>query len=157
MQHSRLVRPTLAAAGLLLALGCRPAEVPGTVYGEQPSLSDTTLISTVLADPESFVGERVLVAGTVVEVCEKRGCWLQLGGDEEYQTLRVKVEDGVIVFPLTARGHAAVVEGIVEKIVLTAEVGTDTDEFDQHVIAHEFGHYIEHNFSRADNIGGELA
>ena len=30
----------------------------------------------------------------------------------------------------------------------------DTDEFDQHVVAHEFGHYIEHNFSRADNIGG---
>ena len=30
----------------------------------------------------------------------------------------------------------------------------DTDEFDQHVIAHEFGHYIENNFSRADNIGG---
>ncbi len=41
-----------------------------------------------------------------------------------------------------------------QKIVLSAEIGKDTDEFDQHVIAHEFGHYIEHNFSRADNIGG---
>jgi len=30
----------------------------------------------------------------------------------------------------------------------------DTDEFDTHVIAHEFGHYIEHNFSRADSQGG---
>ena len=30
----------------------------------------------------------------------------------------------------------------------------DTDEFDQHVIAHEFGHYVENSFSRADNIGG---
>ena len=39
-------------------------------------------------------------------------------------------------------------------IVLTADVTADTDEFDQHVIAHEFGHYIEYNFSRADNIGG---
>ncbi len=42
----------------------------------------------------------------------------------------------------------------VQHIVLTADVTADTDEFDQHVIAHEFGHYIEHNFSRADNIGG---
>lgn len=41
-----------------------------------------------------------------------------------------------------------------QKIVLSAELTEDTDEFDQHVIAHEFGHYIEHNFSRADNIGG---
>jgi hypothetical protein len=30
----------------------------------------------------------------------------------------------------------------------------DTDEFDQHVIAHEFGHYIENEFSRSDSIGG---
>ena len=30
----------------------------------------------------------------------------------------------------------------------------DTDEFDQHVIAHEFGHYVEDKFSRADSIGG---
>jgi len=31
----------------------------------------------------------------------------------------------------------------------------DTDEFDQHVIAHEFGHYVENNFSRSDSIGGD--
>lgn len=30
----------------------------------------------------------------------------------------------------------------------------DTDEFDQSVIAHEFGHYIEDRFSRTDSIGG---
>jgi len=41
-----------------------------------------------------------------------------------------------------------------QMIVLSADPAEDTDEFDQHVIAHEFGHYIEHNFSRADNIGG---
>lgn len=31
----------------------------------------------------------------------------------------------------------------------------DTDEFDQHVIAHEFGHYVEDRFSRSDSIGGQ--
>ena len=41
-----------------------------------------------------------------------------------------------------------------QHIVLAGDLTADTDEFDQHVIAHEFGHYIEHNFSRADNIGG---
>lgn len=43
---------------------------------------------------------------------------------------------------------------LVQYIVLSAEVAADTDEFDQHVIAHEFGHYVEFNYSRADNIGG---
>ena len=30
----------------------------------------------------------------------------------------------------------------------------DTDEFDDHVIAHEWGHYYEDKFSRMDSIGG---
>lgn len=41
-----------------------------------------------------------------------------------------------------------------QSIALEAALATDTDEFDQHVIAHEFAHYIEFNFSRADSIGG---
>jgi len=111
----------LSATILLVTAGCRSAETPGTVYGERPTLGDTTLVSTILTDPESYLDQRVLVAGTVVEVCEKRGCWLQLASDREFETMRVKVEDGVIVFPMTARGHQAVVEGVVEKVVLSAD------------------------------------
>jgi len=117
----RTMRFLLTATILLAAAGCRPAETPGTVYGERPTLSDTTLVSTILTDPESYLDQRVLVAGTVVEVCEKRGCWLQLASDREFETMRVKVEDGVIIFPMTARGHQAVVEGVVEKVVLSAD------------------------------------
>jgi len=111
----------LSATILLVTAGCRSAETPGPVYGERPTLGDTTLVSTILTDPESYLDQRVLVAGTVVEVCEKRGCWLQLASDREFETMRVKVEDGVIVFPMTARGHQAVVEGVVEKVVLSAD------------------------------------
>ncbi|MCK8501028.1 MULTISPECIES: hypothetical protein [Myxococcus] len=32
--------------------------------------------------------------------------------------------------------------------------GADTDEFDSHVIVHEWGHFFEANLSRADNPGG---
>jgi hypothetical protein len=42
----------------------------------------------------------------------------------------------------------------VQHIALLSDPTEDTDEFDAHVIAHEFGHYIEFNYSRADNIGG---
>jgi hypothetical protein len=39
-------------------------------------------------------------------------------------------------------------------IALLSDLTQDADEFDQHTIAHEFGHYLERNFARADNIGG---
>jgi len=39
-------------------------------------------------------------------------------------------------------------------IYLLGEEGRDTDEFDPHVILHEWGHYFEHRLSRSDSIGG---
>ncbi len=39
-------------------------------------------------------------------------------------------------------------------IYILGEEGSDADEYDRHIIAHEWIHYFEHNFSRSDSIGG---
>ncbi len=39
-------------------------------------------------------------------------------------------------------------------IYILGKADNDTDEFDDHVVIHEWGHYFEHNFSRSDSIGG---
>jgi len=39
-------------------------------------------------------------------------------------------------------------------LFLLGQDGDDTEEFDDHVIAHEWGHYFEDEFSRSDSIGG---
>ena len=39
-------------------------------------------------------------------------------------------------------------------IFLLGEEGRDTDEYDPHVILHEWGHYFEHRMSRTDSLGG---
>lgn len=41
-----------------------------------------------------------------------------------------------------------------QHIGLLSNLAEDTDEFDEHVVAHEFGHYLDYNFSRLDSIGG---
>jgi len=40
------------------------------------------------------------------------------------------------------------------QIFLLGDENSDTDEYDEHVIIHEWGHYFEDKFSRADSIGG---
>ncbi len=90
-------------------------------FGKELTLKDTTLISTILANPDAFVGKKVLVEGRVVDVCKKRGCWMELASDKEFQSIRVKVNDGEIVFPLEAKGRPALVEGIVEKLEISKE------------------------------------
>ncbi len=41
------------------------------------------------------------------------------------------------------------------QLFLLGKEGVDIEEFDDHVIVHEWGHYFEDNFSRSDSIGGE--
>ena len=45
-------------------------------------------------------------------------------------------------------------QGINPRIYVLGAAGNDTDEFDQHVIAHEFQHFLEDATSRTDTIGG---
>ena len=40
------------------------------------------------------------------------------------------------------------------KLYILGAANNDTDEYDTHVIAHEWGHYFEDKFSRTDSIGG---
>jgi hypothetical protein len=40
-------------------------------------------------------------------------------------------------------------------IYVLGDANNDTDEYDPHVILHEWGHYLEGNFSRSDSIGGD--
>lgn len=85
-------------------------------------LKDFTPISDILAAPEKFEGKRVLVKGPAVAVCEKRGCWINLKSDKDAsKALRVKVEDGEIVFPMTVMGKEVQAEGVVEKLVIPVE------------------------------------
>ncbi len=41
-----------------------------------------------------------------------------------------------------------------KSLYILGDANTDTDEFDDHIIIHEWGHYFEAKFSRADSIGG---
>ncbi len=53
---------------------------------------------------------------------------------------------GSSFFSITTLGDAAI-------FLLGAE-DTDTDEYDTPVVAHEFGHYLQHAVSRDDSVGG---
>lgn len=82
-------------------------------YGKDLTLKETTKVSDIYAKPDAYNGKTVKVTGPIVEVCEMKGCWIAIASDKEFQQIRFKVDDGVIVFPLTAKGSTATVEGVV--------------------------------------------
>jgi hypothetical protein len=50
--------------------------------------------------------------------------------------------------------HLAGGSGSPSGIYVLGDDGLDTDEYDEHVLVHEFWHYLEHTISRTDNVGG---
>jgi hypothetical protein len=88
--------------------------------GKPLTLDAPVTLATLLAGADAMAGKTVQVSGKVTEVCEMAGCWMSLA-DTEGHLLRIKVEDGVIVFPKTAVGKAAIAEGKLEKFERTRE------------------------------------
>ena len=109
---------------LLLAIPVlAPAATPteAKAYGKPLGGAETTKIAAILAEPARYEGKVVRVEGTVRDVCRMAGCWMTLASDQAHQELRIKVEDGQIVFPVEAKGKRAIAEGTLTKIPMTLE------------------------------------
>ncbi|MCE9635248.1 MAG: DUF4920 domain-containing protein [Planctomycetes bacterium] len=137
------LRPTVLLVGAALTLGCLSACGPGsdaagggvsgvggtgavagtagTVYGTPLAQADVVSVADIIANPDRYDGKPVRVEGTVTDVCSKRGCWIRLGSDAVTDTVLFKVNDGVMVFPMSARGQHALADGTAHKVVLTLE------------------------------------
>jgi hypothetical protein len=104
----------LAALALASVAGAEPQS-----YGAGVQTAEVTSVAKILADPDAYVGKKVRIEGKVTDVCPMAGCWMEV--DDAGKTIKVKVDDGVIVFPTAAKGQPAVAEGVVEAIPMTRE------------------------------------
>ncbi|WP_345335679.1 DUF4920 domain-containing protein [Ferrimonas pelagia] len=90
-------------------------------FGDPVDLKAEIPIAQLMAEPDQHLAAPVTVRGTIEGVCQKRGCWMALTTDERYPALRVKVRDGDMVFPVSAKGRVAVATGTLHKRELDLE------------------------------------
>lgn len=116
------------------------AEEKTKVYGEGVTGDETIVASELLAHPDKYVGKTLRVKGTVVGSCAHRGCWISIASDKEGETVRMKVQDGVIVFPPEIVGETVIAEGVwtaneltleQTKKVCAAEAREEGEDFDE--------------------------
>ena len=123
---------SLILIGILFLLSSLSFAEKGKKYGDGVTLKKVTEISTILENPKEFVGKKVLVKGTIVGVCEHQGCWIDVAGKKEFEKIKIKVNDGEIVFPLTAKGRTVLAEGIVEAIQVAPQKTTEQEMHKDH-------------------------
>ena len=106
----------------LLCLVCTmTAQAKTDVYGKGVTLKESTAVSAILDNPDTYLGKTVRIEGMIIEVCAKRGCWVYVAGDRQGEKIQVKVTDGEIVFPMSSSGRMGVVEGVVEELKLSRD------------------------------------
>ena len=106
---------------IIIAFAAGAFAEDGKVYGKGVSAEDTIVVSELLAKPDEYIGKTLRVKGTVVGSCAHRGCWISIASDKEGETVRVKVKDGVIVFPPEIVGETVIAEGVWTANELTLE------------------------------------
>lgn len=136
-----LIVPLLLSISACNSISARVETFGSPVIGE--SLEQVELAS-VLRTPEQFSGRTIEIRGEVVDVCQKKGCWLRMAptGSGEKDGVFVKFTcpiDGERLIPMNAMGQPVRVEGtlVVETISeaerrhYASDAGKSAAEIDQ--------------------------
>ena len=73
-----------------------------------------TPLADVLASPDKFSKDAVLVEGVIQNVCEMKGCWMQIAPEAGKTGMRVTFKDYGFFVPTDSKGMKARAEGVVE-------------------------------------------
>ena len=111
----------LLFASLMLVIALPVVATDGERYGDTLTDATTVRISDIVDDPSAYVDQRIRVEGLVDDVCPMKGCWVDIIEAQSKDTIRFKVRDDVIVFPVEARGEQIVAEGILRRHELDRE------------------------------------
>src|SRR5262245_53932637 len=93
----------LSSTLLLLAFACTPkVEVvkAGAAIGHENVLS----VGEVMASAQALKGKSVRISGTIQNVCQQKGCWMELAGDKG-ESMRITTKDYGFFFPKGAAGQ----------------------------------------------------
>lgn len=82
----------------------------GTLYGKEFTNGvQTVTLAEILASPDTYNGQEVVVTGVIVDVCQKAGCWITFyEGDTE---VRIKTDHN-FVLPIDSFNKTATVNGV---------------------------------------------
>jgi hypothetical protein len=82
----------------------------GTMSGKAKKVK----LANILATPEKYSGQNVLVEGVLVRSCKMEGCWFELAPSKDGKAIRIKMKDHAFFIPLNsgAQNLKAKVEGV---------------------------------------------
>jgi len=100
---------------LFLPLFCLLSFVSGAkdasmrTFGKPLSTKKPLRLQEAIQQPAKYQDEKVLLEGTISDVCQKKGCWLMLSDSD--RAIRIKFEGYSFFVPKGSRGKKVRAEG----------------------------------------------
>lgn len=88
------------------------ASLAGKAFGDKITLSDDVDLGSIVGDPSKFTDQTVRTTGVVQAVCQKAGCWMEIG--DAATRAHIKMAGHAFLVPKSASGHRAIVQGTVK-------------------------------------------
>lgn len=109
--------PSQPAAGVQAPAATPAPEVAaGPVTAGAPiTVKKPVPIAKLAKSPAKFVGKTILIEGTVKEVCQGKGCWVEVEDASGVSFMAKSLDDSVLL-PMTCAGRKVVVQGVVTKL-----------------------------------------
>jgi hypothetical protein len=96
-----------------------PAVGEWKAFGSAMTLTDVVNVKTVLAEPAPYIGKEILVEGTIVDVCQKAGCWMVMSDGS--QEIRVLMKEHGFSVDKDGAGALARVQGTLEAVEVSPD------------------------------------
>lgn len=92
-----------------------PAADGSVKVGAPLTVKKAVNVAELAKKPQKFVGKTVLLEGTVKDVCQGRGCWVEVEGPKGV-TFLAKSLDETVLLPKDCKGRRIAVEGVVTEM-----------------------------------------
>ena len=108
------MKTSIALFVLAVGLTLTACSGPEGHYGGPITISNRTTLAEIKADPAAFNGKEVRIEGELFEVCQKMGCYFDIGDGTE--AIHVDLKMGTEwTIPKNSGGHRAVLQGRVQE------------------------------------------
>ncbi len=97
------------------------AESGGEIFGKSVEASGALPLGEFARQYSGQDSARVKLSATVAEVCQKKGCWMNLTSGEKEKEIMVRFKDYGFFVPKDIAGRKVVVEGIARRELISVE------------------------------------
>jgi hypothetical protein len=104
----------LLIAGSAVAGETKAGDAGTQKFGAPVTAKKAVDVARLAKDPARFAGRKVRLEGTVKEVCQGKGCWVEVeaGG----ASFMARSLDESVLLPKDCKGRAIVVQGVVKAL-----------------------------------------